>query len=362
MIKELTCLEDGVGTVAFCSAPPPLTKRKTDNGTPYLEEGAINVFMNMPCPLKVLAKTALKAFAEEYNASNKVKLYAPVLMDGNSKGIEGELKNCRVEEELPEILVASGLHTILSKEFKACFIDTGIYEPVTTPTMLQHMSSEYRNLVTQHNIGIIGTGYWSLVCDLSLNLNVAYPKQWTNLIQPEFKDLISVHGYHGKASIAAMLLMLRERLGDGAIAQFGSNIRNIWHFAEILKRMDSPEPRRTSLNLLPNAATVQMPSKKNAGILEFDEGPILAPFLMYVKASKRDICQPVTDFFLGKEMRRTLLRGDFHLADELDWNAPFCFPSWKTMLENDYEELSDDLNNELKKGLRNDVFETITNG
>ena len=358
MIKELYFKKDEVGTVAFCSAPPPLTKRNTENGTPFLQQGAINIFMNMPCPLKVLAKSALKTFAEEYNASNKVKLYSPVLMDGNSKGIEGELKNAKVEEELPEILVASGLHTVLSKEFKARFIDTGIYEPVATPAMLRQMSPEYRNLVTNENIGIIGTGYWSLVCDLSLKMGVPYPTQWTDLVKPEFKDLISVHGYHGKASIAAVLLILRERLGDGAIATFGANIRNIWHFAEILKRMDSPEPRRTSLNLLPNAATVQMPSKKNAGILEFNEGPVLAPFLMYVKASKRKLCQPVIDFFLGQEMRRTLLRGDFHLADDLDWNAPFCFPNWKTMLESDYEELVEELNMELKKGLRSDVFTT----
>ena len=356
MIKEVSCLENEIGTVAFCSAPPPLTKRKTDNGTPYLEEGAINIFMNMPCPLKVLAKTALKAFATEYNVTHEVKLYSPVLLEGDSKGIEGELKNSRTEEEIPELLIASGLHTVLSKEFKKCFIDTGIYEPVTTPAMLKQMSPEYRNLVNKENIAIIGTGFWSVVCDLSLELGVPYPKQWTDLVKPEFRNLISVHGYHGKASIAAMLLLLRERLGVGAIEQFGSNIRNIWHFAEILKRMDSPEPRRTPLNLLPNAATVQMPSKKNAGILEFDEGPVLAPLLMYVKAGKRGICQPVIDFFLGKEMQRTLLRGDFHLADAFDWNSNYCFPCWETMLAHDYEFLSEDVNSELKKGFRHDVF------
>jgi ABC-type Fe3+ transport system substrate-binding protein len=356
MLKKLEFKEEETGTVAYCSAPPPLTTKKTENGVPLLQKGAINIFMNMPCPLKVLAKRGLKAFADEYNLSHKTPAYSPVLYDGDSKGIEGELKNATEEEEIPEILVASGLHTVLSGKFKKRFIDTGIYSSVTTPAMLAKMPAEYQQLVTQQNIGIIGTGYWSLVCDLSVDLKVPYPSKWTDLLNPRYKDLISVHGYHGKASIAAILLLLRERIGENAISAFGSNIRNIWHFAEILKRMDSPEPRRTPFNLLPNAATVQMPSKKYAGILEFSEGPVLAPLLMYVKTSKKKKCQPVVDFFLGPEMRKTLLRGDFHLADELNWKEPFCFPDWNTLLQHDYEEISEEINAELRKGLRSDAF------
>ncbi len=358
MIKTILSQQQEPGTVVYCSAPVPLNRKKTENGIPLLQKGAINIFMNMPCPLKVLAKKALKAYADKYNATHDVPLYSPVLYEGDSKGIEGELKQARLEEELPEILIASGLHTVLSGEFRSRFIDSGIYSPATTAGMLQKMPPVYRELVTRHHIGIIGTGYWNIVCDLSIPLNVPYPSKWTDLLAPCYKDLISVHGYHGKASIAAMLLILRERMGGDAIAQFGSNIRNIWHFAEILKRMDSPDSRRTPFNLLPNAATVQMPSKKNAGILEFSEGPVLAPLLMYVKTSRREQCRPVVDFFLGPQMRQTLLKGDFHLADELDWTQPFCFPDWNYMLQKDYEEISEEVNLELKRGLRNDVFET----
>ena len=358
MIRKIEFNENETGTVAYCSAPHGLMTKKTENGIPFLQKNAINIFMNMPCPLKVLAKKSLKAFADEYNATHPVPAYSPVLYDGDSKGIEGELKNAISEEELPEILVASGLHTALSARFKKRFIDTGIYSAATTPAMLERMPETYRKLVTEQNIGIIGTGYWSVVCDLSIDLEVPSPRQWTDLLNPCYKDLISVHGYHGKASIAAILLILRERMGENAIATFGSSIRNIWHFAEILKRMDSPEPRRTPFNLLPNAATVQMPSRKNAGILEFSEGPVLAPLLMYVKTSKKEKCQPVVDFFLGNEMRKTLLKGDFRLADEIDWNSPFCFPDWNFMLSRDYEEITEEVNAELRKGLREDVFKT----
>ena len=347
MIKEIIPIEENNGTLTYCE---PLNHRCTENGTPYIQDGAINIFMNMPCPLKVVAKKALKAFADEYNATHEVPVYSPVFMEGDSKGIEGELKYCKTEDELPEILVASGLHTVLSSDFKPRFIDSGVYLPATTPRMLEHMTPDIRRLVTEKNIAVVGTGFWSIVCDLSMPMDVPYPKQWMDLIKPEYKDLITVHGYHGKASIAALLLLFRERGGDDAILRFGGNLHNIWHFAEILKRLDSDDKRRTPLNLLPNAATVQMPCRKNAGILEFDEGPLLAPLLMYVKASKIESCQPVVDFFLGREMRRTLRLGDFHLADDYDWTAPRCFPDWEIMLQSDYDVLNADLNKKLNEG------------
>lgn len=357
MLKELNIPENGSGIVGVCGAPPSIQKKTTENGIPLLQKGALNLYMNMPCPLKVVAKMVIGEFVEEYNASHSTPIYSPMLLDGNSKGIEGELKAAQTEDELPEVLIASGLHTVLSRGFKERFIDTGIYTGFTSDDALKKMPYEYQSLLSHHNIGVFATGYWSVVCDLSIKLKVPYPRRWRDLVDPIYKDLITVHGYNGKASIAAMLLILREQLGESAIQQFAGNIRNIWHFAEILKRMDSPEPRRTPFNLLPNAATVQMPSRKNAGILEFEDGAILAPMLMFIKTSKMEECRPLIDLFQSDKMRKALRRGDFYLADDVDWNAPFSYPSWDFLLHNDYEALNEALNDELKKGLRPDAFQ-----
>jgi hypothetical protein len=297
-------------------------------------------------------------FASLYNASHEVPIYSPMLLDGDSKGIEGELKAAMTEDELPEVLIASGLHTVLSKRFRERFIDTGVYRGVTSESALSKMPDLYRRLVSQHNIGIYSTGFWSVVCDLSLDPGVPCPRRWIDLVDPRFKDLVTVHGYNGKASIASLLLLLREQLGSSAIADFAANIRNVWHFAEILKRIDSAEPRRTPFNLLPNAATVQMPSNKRGAILEFEDGPILAPMLMYVKASRMEECRPLINFMHSNIMLQALRRGDFHHADDFDWSQPFCFPSWDFLLQCDYEAMTESLNVELKKGLRPDVFQT----
>lgn len=346
------------GTILATCGTPPLTGKSTGNGIPLLKKGAINFFMNMPCPLKVAAKMVIHEFVERYNVSHKVPIYSPMLLDGDSKGIEGELKAAESEEEIPEIMIASGLHTVLSKGFKKRFIESGIYTGITSEQALSLMPDSFGKIAGENNIGIFSIGQWSIVCDLSLETTVPYPRRWSDLADPLYRDLITVHGYNGKASIAALLLVLTEQLGKNAIADFARNIRNVWHFAEILKRLDSTESRRTPFNLLPNAATVQMPSKKQAAILEFEDGPILAPMLMYVKKSRMEECMPFVNFLHSDAIRHALRRGDFRLAEEFDWSRPFSYPSWDFLLNNDYEELVASLDIELKKGLRPDVFQT----
>jgi len=357
MPEPLHMTENSGSVIAACGAPP-IHKKTTDNGVPLLKKGALNLYVNMPCPLKVVTKMAISEFADLYNASHDVQLYSPMLHDGNSKGIESELKAAQTEDELPEVLIASGLHTVLSRNFRERFIDTGIYTGITTPEALKIMPESFQQLVTEHNIGILGIGYWSIVVDLSTSPGVAYPHRWIDLVDPLYKDLLTVHGYNGKASIATLLMLLKEQLGSGAATDFACNIRNVWHFAEILKRLDSSEVRRTPFNLLPNAATVQMPSRKQAVILEFEDGPVLAPMLMFVKTSRIEECQPIVDFFHSDIMRKALKRGDFYLAEDVNWKEPFSFPSWDYLLNNDYEELTAMLDVELKKGLRADVFQT----
>lgn len=333
-----------------------LRSGESANGIPLLKKGAINLFINVPCPLKVTTRECLEKFVPQFNRKSALPLYSPSLFDGQTKNIEEELKTAKTEAEIPEVLLASGLHTVFSKDFKERFIDTHIYVPALSDQLIASLPSFYRDLVKEKNIGLVGMGFWSIVCDMSLKIDVPYPRQWTDLVNPIYKGLLSVHGYHGKPSIAALLLLLKERLGDQAIVDLGKNIRNIWHFAEILKRLDSNDPRRTPFNLLPNAASVHMPSRKRGAILEFEEGPLLAPMLLYVKASRKLECKPIIDFIFSKKMRENLYHGDFHLIDEIDWHKNYCFADWDYLLRYDYEDICTMVNDKLFEGLGKDVF------
>ena len=325
---------------------------------PLIKKGAINLFMDMPCHLKVATKIVIDEFVEIYNASHDIQIHSPLLIDGDFKGIEIYLKFAQTEEDLPDVLVVSSLQTVLSRRFRETFIDTDIYTGITSDEALKTMPETFSNPLLQSNIGIYAAGYWSVVCDLSIKPPyVPCPNRWSDLVDPLYKNLITVPGYKGNASIATLLMLMKEQFGSSAATDFAANIRNIWDIDFILKNLDSNEARRTPFNLVPSAATIQLPPQKRAAVLEFEDGPLLAPMHLFVKTSRIEECRPIISYFHSNIMQNTLSRGDFDLTGHINWENPFSFPSWEYLLNNDYEELSATLDAELQKGIRSDVFQ-----
>jgi len=151
--------------------------------------------------------------------------------------------------------------------------------------------------------------------------------------------------------------VLEERVGTTAISGMARNVKTMLHFAEVIKRLDSTDPERTPFNLLPNAASVQIPSKKRAAIIEFTDGPVLAPMLIFVKTSQLNELQPVLNFFWSERFSKVLRKGDFHRPNQIDWTANYSFPSWDFLLNNDYEEIIAFIESEFRKGLQPEISE-----
>lgn len=335
--------------------PKGFSKTVSEHNIPVIQYGAINVYTILPCPLKVRFKKEFETFIEEFNAQSETPIYCPTINDGAPKSIEDQMKNAQSDDDLPEILVTTGFNVIFSQPFKQKYLETGEYIGLTNPKFMEAMPEYYKRIATQYNIGFLAFGFWSLIFDMSVEEQMKhadYPRSWTDLAKPEFKDKLSMHGYHGKASGTSLLLVLKERMGEEAISQFANNIKNVWHFAEVIKRIDTPDPERTVFNILPNAASVQIPSRKNAAMLEFKDGPLLAPLLIFVKKSNLEQSQPVIDFFWGETFRNVLSKGDFHMPDDMDWSIEYSFPSWDYLATHDYEEVAAELNKEFIRGLK----------
>ncbi|WP_041467159.1 TonB-dependent receptor domain-containing protein [Chlorobium phaeobacteroides] len=84
MMQSVNRNDSKSDVLALCGAVP-MHRKSTGNGVPLLKKGAINLYMNMPCPLKVVTKMVITEFAEIYNASHAVPIYSPMLHDGYVK-------------------------------------------------------------------------------------------------------------------------------------------------------------------------------------------------------------------------------------------------------------------------------------
>lgn len=323
----------------------------SERGIPFFQKGAINVFAMIPCPLKVRFKIEMEKFMAGQEAIGATPIYCPTILDGKPKSLEEQLHDAQSEDDVPDVLVTTGLNLVFSKTFRPKFFDQGLYVGLNRPECVAALPEDFQRAAQDYNLGFLAFGSWHLVWDQSLGKEVNLPRTWTDLAKPEFANQLSIHGYKGKMSATSLLLVLRERMNDEAVERFGSNIKNVWHFAEVLKNMDTNHPGRVPFNILPNAASAQIPSRKEAAMLEFRDGPLLAPMMLFVKRSKLEACQPVIDFFWGEAFRNVLARGEFFMPDRIDWNQPYTYPKWKMFAEHDFEELSAEINAVFLRGL-----------
>jgi len=341
----------------FITQPTPLAPKAppatvSERGIPLFQEGAINVFATLPCPLKVRFKGEFEQFQAAHLASGGTPIYCPTILDGKPKSLEEQLNEARSEDELPDILVTTGLNLVFSKTFRPKFFDNGVYIGVNRPECLAVLPEEFRRAALDYNLGFLAFGSWHMVWDQTLGKDLVMPKTWSELAKPEYARQLSIHGYKGKMSATSLLLVLKERLDEQAVERFAGNIKNVWHFAEVLKNMDSNNPERVAFNILPNAASAQIPTTKNAAMIEFRDGPLLAPMLLFVKQSKLAQLQPVLDFFWGDAFRSVLARGEFFMPDRIDWSLPYTYPKWEALASRDYEELAAEVNALFQRGLK----------
>jgi len=324
----------------------------SERGVPLFKKGAINVFATLPCPLKVRFKAEFEPFIAQHSEHNETPIYCPTILDGKPKALEEQLFNATSEDDLPDVMLTTGMNLVFSKSFRPKFFDTGVYLGVNHPDHFAKLPETFRRAAEDYNIGFLAFGSWNLVWDRTLAKTASLPTSWAELAKPEFAKMLSIHGYQGKMSATSLLLVLKERLGEAAIEQFAGNIKNIWHFAEVIKNLDTNRAERAPFNILPNAASSQMPTTKNAAMLEFRDGPLLAPMMLFVKKSRLAACKPVLDYFWGESFRTILARGDFQFPDRIDWSRPFTYPNWETLASRDYAELSAEVNDVFQRGLQ----------
>lgn len=319
-----------------------------------LRPGAVNVLVIVPCPAVTRLDLALTAFIETNNASGATPIHALPILDGNPQAIEAMMRRMQNEDDLPDVLVTPALGTILSRHFRETFLETGIYCGVNHPNGLEILPEAHAHAAERYNIGFLAFGSWSVVRDPTFNDTMPCPRSWSDLSDPRFYRQFSIQGFHGIASGIHLLALMNERLGPEGVSQFGRNVRNIWHFSGMIKKLGSGDPQRTPFNILPGAAAIQIPSSKKAAVLEFEEGPLLIPLMMFARKSRLKESRKLIDFFWGDACRNVLLNVDFHMPDRMDWSRNHVFPDWAMLAARDFREFSHQLNQVFNSGHRPD--------
>ncbi|MDR1673253.1 MAG: ABC transporter substrate-binding protein [Bacteroidales bacterium] len=314
----------------------------TEIWMPPTTEG-IRMHVSMPCPMKVPFKQLFTPFVETYNEQYPAQpISCPDITDCTSQDIGYLLQNSVSKSTFPDIIVSSNYDIFFKYGFYDRFLKTGVYTGFTNPSDLAAMPQAIRDNLKRNNMGALCFMSWSVVRDLSVE-NIPEIHSWAQLLTPDMKGQITVHGHADKVTFGLMYF-LRKTLGDEAICQLARNITDIKHFSQIIKRFCSTDPHRTAFSILPDVAVHKIPSGKKVRIVDMKEGKVLNPLMMAVRTSKLKQCRPVLDIFGSKEFR-AMLRNGCILPDSQDISKPCFMPDFGVMasdyvrMEKEFEAL-----------------------
>jgi len=307
----------------------------TSQGNLCIDASATTIYASVPCPLKVRFKAIFDAFMSNYNQQHDKPIYCPTVLEGASHDAEEHLLNATCAEELPEVILTMNIGNFFDADFKRRFIDTGIlvgYQPtqIALPEKLQAA-----NMMLQNSLYAFGA--WAIVEDLVAQDVDQQPTRWLDFASSELGQAINLHGCPDHISGSSLLFVIHERGGDAAVQSLARNIKQIAHFSKLIKVLNQRSGEQNArFAMLPGSAAYQIPSTKKTTLTTMDEGALLSPMLLLVKAGMEDKYQDILDFFFSTEMRDVLASGDTQLLDAIDWSLPFTCPDWAQLLQGDY--------------------------
>lgn len=313
-VKDFSFLKDKDFSLILPIAAKSVASKKVYS---YVKRGHLNVYVTMPCPLKVSFNQLFQPFVEEWNANrSKMPIHWPQVTDCAPEGIEQTMTNAISSAQQPDVFVTSDYNILFNPTFNERFLKSGLMGGFPASFYPEGYPENLLLAAERFHVGFLGYSSWCVVYNKAVEGNYPIPKKWIDMVKPEYKGLLSIHGCHGHAGSLTMLLYLQKKTGHEAINQLADNISKVRHFAQLIDEMGTKRSEATPFYLMPYSAISNIPSTKNIEVLPLDGG-LLTPMILIVKKSKKEACKGLIDFFTSSTFKNTLSRNAYFQPDDL---------------------------------------------
>lgn len=318
---------------------------------PQLEtKDKMNLLALLPCPLKLPLQEAFKEYIQSRHLKQQYDLN--YLIEGNANNqlsYYSYVEQFDDIDEIPDIVISPGINSFYYKRFIDKFIDKGYFAD----------AAEYVPKGALSKIGIKDPGGNYTV--LSMNLlvmvvdklragNLPIPKTWGDLLNPEFEKKVAIRGQNDFFCETTLLTIFKQ-FGIEGIRKFGRAVKYGWHPAQMAKAAGSGGNDSPMVSIMPYFFTKTIKHKENVEVIWPEDGAIISPVTMLVKAEKAESLKKVTEFFTGVEVGRISASASFPAVHpevdcKLPGNARFNWIGWEFIKENDVGSLVKKLNSE----------------
>ena len=321
-----------------------MNKQVIDMPKNFVKPECINVYVSLPCPLKVPFKQLFDPFMESWNSdSNNLPINIPSKDTCSPGDFEELMMTSDSEDLLPDVYITSSYKILFSELFSEKYLMSNIYTGLPKEMYGDDYPENVIEVAEKYNIGFLGFSSWGLIHDTKYTGEHSIPARWEELTEPGYKNLISIHGCHGQAGNISMLMNLKSAGGSTAIELLAHNIKKAEHFSKLIKELGSNKDSATPFYIMPNVAIANIPSTKKAELINVKE-QVISPLMIIVKQSRLKESRGLLEFFTGSVFKRLLASHSFFQPQDIEGIEEHKFDHMDMFVKESYQRIYEELN------------------
>jgi len=321
---------------------------------------AFRFVAHIPRPLQVTLQEELKLFLQTLQEKRQVWFNystGPFFLDE-----ELSFHDCMGYEKdvdaMPDIVLAHGFGLFNEKMIKRV-VAQGVYRAFPWQPANKIMTNSGAIDVDGQFV-MIAASATVMVVDCNKLHGLPVPQTWGDLLKPEYERMVVLTGHNNHIN-ELVLLYIYKQYGTKGIAALGRSVRQYAQPPQMIKAMASNNEVSPPIYVMSNFFANMLPQREQIKVIWPQDGALIMPIFILVKANKKEAYKELVDFLTGIEIGRIFAGSNFLSAhpdvdNHLPEGASLQWIGWDFIKKNDISSLTKKLNEKFWESHRGTAF------
>jgi len=311
----------------------------------------LSVMGLLPCPVRI---PLLEAFSDFSKTRPDLSINYELKAASMGLGwLEEKINNHPDPEALPDVFLSAGFDLFFDPKLMGRYRDEGVFADFSSLKVYNSDFKEQNLMDPQGMFSLIALVPAVFLVNTKALGDIPIPKTWEDLLDPIFENRVSLPV--GDFDLFnAILLTLTQKYGREGVRKLGRSFQKSLHPSEMVKSHRKAEP--PWITIMPYFFTRTIREGGTMQAVWPEDGAIISPIFMLTKKEKQEALQPIVDFFTSRKTGEILShKGLFpsvhpEVVNELPENAPFQWPGWDFIMNNDIASKIEEAMKDFDKG------------
>jgi len=258
----------------------------------------------MPCPIKVPFDKKIHDYLKAQQLQG-IHLNCNITANVNNhealpnKEIFNQLKKVKSLEDLPKIILTTGLNSLFYSDFTHRFIGKGYFEEVLGKDHTRYSKYAYRDPKKEYTLFTVNP--LVMVINLKKYGDQPMPTRWDCLIDPKFSENIVIRG-NDQMYCETVMLSLCKDYGIESMKQLKINLKSGLHPAQMVKEITQKREEAATIYVMPYFFALKLRHNTHFKVLWPEDGALANPISMLVRRDASEEVKALARYITGSEI------------------------------------------------------------